>query len=419
MLNSQNLTLSDVTELIVDSEHKTAPISEAGYPYIRTPNIGRGFFILDGVRRVSEKSYKKWTRRAIPQYGDLILCREAPVGNLAMVPKNLQPCLGQRTVLIRPTKTKVDPLYLQYLLLGDEIQGLMHGKSTGSTVAHLNMSDIRSMPLPALPPLHVQQKIAAVLSAYDDLIENNTRRIAILEEMAQRIYREWFVHFRYPGHEAVPLVEVDGVTRPEGWEVVRLDSLYKTSSGGTPSRKKSEYYDGGNVPWLKTKELNDLFIIGTEEKITDLGVKKSSAKLFEKNTVIMAMYGVTIGQLGILSIDSTTNQACCAFLPKQSPFDHNFLYLWLKENRNYILSLKMGAAQQNISQKIIQGLEFLKPSDVVVDQFTGISKPVLMQIENLQRKNENLRKQRDLLLPKLISGQLDVSGLDIALPDPA
>ena len=140
------MELRDLCELIVDCEHKTAPTLEIGYPSIRTPNVGRGYFILDGVNNVSEEIYRLWTRRAAPVAGDLIMAREAPVGNVAIIPPGLQPCLGQRTLLIRPDRKKVDPAYLTYLLLGEEVQGTIHGLTNGVTVPHLNMEDVRTLP---------------------------------------------------------------------------------------------------------------------------------------------------------------------------------------------------------------------------------------------------------------------------------
>src|SRR5438034_11703955 len=131
---SKSQTLADVCELIVDCEHKTAPTQSSGYPSIRTPNIGKGRLILDGVNRVSEETYRYWTQRAIPQAGDLILAREAPIGNVAIIPSNLKVCLGQRTVLIRPDFAKVNAQYLTYRLLGDDVQGRIQSLSNGATV---------------------------------------------------------------------------------------------------------------------------------------------------------------------------------------------------------------------------------------------------------------------------------------------
>lgn len=154
------MDLNDVCELIIDCEHKTAPTQETGYPSIRTPNIGRGRFLLDEVNRVSEETYQLWTRRAVPRPGDLIMAREAPVGNVAMIPTGLKPCLGQRTLLIRPDQSKVNASFLNYFLNGPVVQALIPSKTNGTTVAHLDMKDVRTMALPELPPIFIQQRIA-------------------------------------------------------------------------------------------------------------------------------------------------------------------------------------------------------------------------------------------------------------------
>ncbi|MFZ4816828.1 MAG: restriction endonuclease subunit S [Phototrophicaceae bacterium] len=263
----KQLILNDICELIVDCEHKTAPTQETGYPSIRTPNVGRGYLILDGVNRVSEKTYRQWSQRAVPQTDDIILAREAPLGNAAIIPPNIEVCLGQRTVLIRPNKNKVDPHYLVYLLLGDEIQGRFHGLGAGATVPHLNMKDIRELPLPELPPLFVQQQIGAILSAYDDLIENNTRRIKALEQAAHDLYREWFVEFRFPGHESVPLWDsgTDYGMIPQGWGVGAFTDIADVLSGGTPRTTVPEYWDG-DIPFFSPKDTGSSFYVLDTEK---------------------------------------------------------------------------------------------------------------------------------------------------------
>lgn len=214
---------------IVDCEHRTAPIQEVGIPSIRTPNIGKGHLILDNVNRVSDEVYKKWTKRAIPEYPDLILAREAPVGNVAIIPKGLKVCLGQRTVLIRPKKELINPEYLNYLLSCASMNNLLLALSNGATVGHLNVDDIRKLPLPGLPEMAVQKKIAAILSAYDDLIENNNRRIAILEKMAEEIYKEWFVRMRFPGHEKISFVK--GL--PDNWHIKTIGDVCKKITDGS------------------------------------------------------------------------------------------------------------------------------------------------------------------------------------------
>jgi len=153
--------LADMCELIVDCEHKTAPTQEEGIPSIRTPNIGKGKLLLDGVYRVSEETYREWTRRAEPLPGDLILAREAPAGNVAVIPDDTKVCLGQRTVLIRPNRTVFEPEFLSWLLLQPKMQQKLLAHSRGATVQHVNMKDIRALHIGAIPPLSEQRRIVA------------------------------------------------------------------------------------------------------------------------------------------------------------------------------------------------------------------------------------------------------------------
>ncbi len=155
-------TLLDFCEIIVDCEHKTAPIQTIGYASIRTPNVGRGRLLLDGVNRVDEATYREWTKRAIPQEKDLIIAREAPVGNVAIIKEGQVVCLGQRTVLVRPDPKKIIPDFLCYFLLGDYTQNIFQGASSGATVKHLNMKDIRAFSMPELPSISTQRRIASI-----------------------------------------------------------------------------------------------------------------------------------------------------------------------------------------------------------------------------------------------------------------
>lgn len=175
-------SLDNLCELIVDCEHKTAPTQDTGYPSIRTPNIGKGNLILDDVNRVSYETYLQWTRRAIPQSGDLILAREAPAGNIAVIPENLEVCLGQRTVLIRPKKDKFESKYLAYLVLSKDVQKHLLSHSRGATVEHVNMKDIRAFKIYNLIPCIEQQAIVQkldILSEQCTTLETNYQNTII------------------------------------------------------------------------------------------------------------------------------------------------------------------------------------------------------------------------------------------------
>lgn len=221
------IKLKDICEFIIDCPHSTAQDEGKGYPLIRTPNIGKGRFNLEDVHRVSQTVYEKRNLRATPQDNDLIFAREAPAGNVAIIKNGAKFCLGQRTVLIRPNCQYVYPDFLVYFLLAPQQQYGLLGTANGATVAHVNLPTIRDLEI-ILPALHIQRRIADILSAYDDLIENNRKQIKLLEEAAQRLYKEWFVDLRFPGHEHTRIV--DGV--PEGWEYIPLGKIVSYEIGG-------------------------------------------------------------------------------------------------------------------------------------------------------------------------------------------
>lgn len=188
--------LCDLCELIVDCEHKTAPTQDTGIPSIRTPNIGKGKLLLDGVYRVSDETYIEWTRRAEPKGGDLVLAREAPAGNVAVIPDNLPVCLGQRTVLIRPKREIFDPHFLAALLLRPSIQEKLLAHSRGATVQHVNMKDIRALNVGAIPDIPEQQRIVAELETASNfsnkIAENNCEKIVALDELKKSIHQKAF-----------------------------------------------------------------------------------------------------------------------------------------------------------------------------------------------------------------------------------
>lgn len=189
-------TLDSLCELIVDCEHKTAPTQETGYPSIRTPNIGKGELILENVNRVSYETYLKWTKRAVPKAGDLILAREAPAGNIAVIPENIEVCLGQRTVLLRPKKDRLISKYLAYLILSKEVQEILLSHSTGATVQHINMKDIRAFRIYNLSDLKEQisivQRLDALKSETKKLETVYQKKIADLEELKKSILQKAF-----------------------------------------------------------------------------------------------------------------------------------------------------------------------------------------------------------------------------------
>ena len=396
------MRLCDVSE-IFDCPHSTVPDEGEGYPLIRTPNVGKGRLILDNVHKVSKETYDIRNKRTVPHENDIIFAREAPAGNAAVITKGQNVCLGQRTVLIRPNQSAVNPHYLVYYLLAPQQQIKLLGYSHGATVGHVNIPDLAKLPI-SLPTLALQKRIADIVENYDNLIEINNKRIKVLEQIAENLYKEWFVRFRFLGYENAEFE--NGI--PKGWLRGRIDSYYDTTSGGTPSRKNKEFYNNGVIPWVKTGEIKDSIILDTEEHITEFAINKSSAKILPKGCVIMAMYGVNIGMLSYLSKEMSCNQACCAFTDKRNLSSRHYLFHYMKSIRDYLLLIGFGAAQQNLSQDLIKRIRITMPSDEIVKLFEKRINDYYNQIYNLLKQNRNLIKQRDLLLPRLMSGKLEV-----------
>ncbi len=377
------MRLSEYCELIVDCEHKTAPTQADGYPSIRTPNIGRGYFLLDGVNRVSAETYQAWTSRAVPKAGDLIMAREAPVGNVAMIPEGLSPCLGQRTLLIRPDHDKIEAAYLTYLLISPAVQNVIHAKTNGATVAHLNMKDVRELPLPVLPDRVRQRRIAGILAAYDDLIENCERRIRILDEMARKLYREWFVHFRYPGHENVPLVDSALGKIPKGWTVKLFRDVIELHYGKALT---AESRVGGTVP-----------------------VFASSGVVGWHDTALTKGPGIVLGRKGNVGsvfwsdVDFFVIDTAY-YVTSNLPLRYVFVDL---HHKKFINS---DSAVPGLSREQAYSLNMLVPPEALLRQFELHAGAFYDGVSELRQRIANLRRTRDLLLPRLLSRQLDVGG---------
>jgi len=307
------------------------------------------------------------------------------------------------------------PRFISYFLKTLDFASL----SAAAAVPGLNRNHLHLLPV-HLPPLPTQRKIAAILSAYDDLIENNLRRIKILEEMAQNLYREWFVKFRFPGYQHTRFTDSPLSQIPEGWEVKTVENTFDILGGGTPSKVVHEYWSEGTINWYSPTDLTatgSMFMEYSGNQISELGLKKSSARLFPPFSVMMTSRA-TLGVISINTTEACTNQGFITCIPDEH-FPLYTLYYWLKENVEYFISLGTGATFKEITKGVFKTIELVVPVQAIISQFEETMQPFALQILNLQRKNTVLRRTRDLLLPRLISGEVDVSELDIVVPEEA
>ena len=386
------MVLEDVCELIADCPHTTAPDEGKGYPLIRTPNVGKGRLLLEGVHRVSKDIYDKRNMRAIPQKDDIIFAREAPAGNAALIREGQEVCLGQRTVLIRPDCEKVFPEYLVYYLLAPEQQYKLLGTANGATVAHVNLPVIRKMPI-ELPDIDVQQKIAGYISIYDDLIENNQRQIKLLEEAAQRLYKEWFVDLRFPGYEDCKIV--DGV--PVEWGKNKLDEIADVIMGQSP---KSEFYN------KEHKGLPFHQGVGSygARFVQDDTYSTSFTKVAEANSILFSVRA-PVGRLNITKNKIVIGRGIAAINSK-SGFQ-SYLFYALKERFFKDDILGNGAIFASISKNELLNQVFVIPDEKIMSAYEKIAAALDKKIEVVDMQLQQLVEARDRLLPKLMNGEIE------------
>jgi type I restriction enzyme S subunit len=304
-----------------------------------------------------------------------------------------------------------------YLLLGDEIQGKIQSISNGATVHHLNMEDIRNLELPTLPLIQVQNKIASILSAYDDLIENNTRRIQLLEEMTQLIYREWFIHFRFPGHENVKMVDSPMGKIPEGWEIKKLLDISDVIDC-LHSKKPVDIGHGGILLQVWNIENGGRLDMSKQYRINEEDYKlwTSRIEVIEGDCVV-----TNVGRIGAVAqipkgMKAAIGRNMTAIRSKKGLLTPTFLieYLLSPCMKNEIMLKKdSGTIMDSLNVKGIVKLCVICPPYYLMEKYESVCRPMRFRMELLIEQNNNLKSTRNLLLPKLIYGELDVSNLDI------
>ena len=380
------IPVCDLCELAVDCVNKTAPTVEyeTEFKMIRTTNVKGGFIDLNEVRYVTEDVFKKWTRRSKPRYGDVVLTREAPVGEVGRFTSDDEKVfLGQRLFHYRPNPQKLDWNFLAYALQSPQVQGKFKGMGFGATVDHVRVGDAEKLPIP-YPPLSIQQRIGSVLSAYDDLIENNRRRIQLLEQAARLLYKEWFVHLRFPGHEHTRIV--DGV--PVGWNKYLLGDIATIRKGKNITQ---DTVDVGDIP----------VVAGGVRPAYYNNVANALGPV-----ITISASGANAGYVALYLRDVWASD--CSFISRADNPEIWFLFLLMKSRQKEITGMQVGAAQPHVYPKHVASLSLIYPPTPLRNLFNENVDGYFCLISYLEKQIENLTKARDLLLPKLMNGEVEV-----------
>ena len=393
MRQLQVASLADVCLLVTDGTHDTPKRVDEGFPLIKAKEIVGGAIDFDSCDQISETEHLRVIARSKPEYGDTLFAHiGASLGEAALV-KTHRPFSIKNIALFKPNPDVIDGCYLYYLVISPEFQDLAKNTKTGSAQPFLSLGHLRSHRIHFHERLEDQRRIAYILSAYDDLIENNLRRIKILEEIAQNLYREWFVKFRFPGHANVRMVDSPLGKIPEGWEVVTLGELV-------------------NIP--KGKNITKKTIVPGDVPVVAGGIAPAyyhNAANTRNPVITISASGANAGFVNLYYHDVWASD--CSVIDLSATKHVYYFYLLLKDRQYEVTRLQRGAAQPHVYPKDLMALDALSVPEEILEFFARNIGPIFKMIKNMKEKNKNLHQTRDLLLPKLISGELDISELEI------
>lgn len=383
--------LSSVTSLITKGTTPTTlgkAYAKSGIPFLRAENLQNGVIALNGNLLFIDEETDSLLSRSVIEPNDVLISIAGTIGRVGLVPDDAQRMnCNQAVAIVRPTAL-LQPRFLMYWLMGWDAVTQMAGSKVTQTISNLSLGQIGNLKLP-LPAGEEQSRIVELLDEADRL--RHQRREA--DAKAARILHVLFLK-----------MFGDPATNPKGWNMSSLRQVADTSSGGTPNTKEEGYY-GGGIPWVKSGELSQREVSSTEETISEAGLINSSAKWVEPDAVLIAMYGATVGQVSILKVRATTNQAVCAIRVKQG-LRSRYLVELLRLSKSLLLSKRVGGAQPNISQQIIRDLKIIVPPDELQLEFADHAEHVERLLSHIEVAGRRVDQMFERLLQRAFEGQL-------------
>ncbi len=384
---------------------KRSEFQETGVLFLNTANIVQNRLDITEANFVSLEKFNEIKKGRLQQF-DIVITTRGSVGKVALF--NLNPSIGlinAQMLILRVDNKVINPKFLFYQLCNDDFQIKLKNFASGSAQPQIPIVDLKEIEI-SVPPLPTQRKIAAILSAYDNLIENNTRRIKILEDMAQTLYREWFVHFRFPGHEDVPMVESALGSIPQGWEIGELGDLAESIRRNVKPRDVKQ-----EIPYFGLEHLPRKSIALSNWDSVD---SINSAKLrFKKGEILFGKIRPYFHKVGVAPLNGICSSDTIVIRPKvKKYFAITLFYVSSEHFIKYATTTSQGSKMPRADWKVLAKYPVIIPPDRTTSRFSSFACEVVSKLHNLIFQNKNFSETRDLLLPKLISGEIDVSELD-------
>ena len=395
---------------LYDGPHATPKESEDGAVFLGIKNVtGDGRLDLSEIRHIAEEDLAKWTKRVKPSKNDIVFSYEATLHRYARIPVGFRGCLGRRMALIRPDKSKVDINYLfSYFLSPFWRAEVEKHILSGATVDRIPLTNVPEFEL-FLPPLQIQKNISAILSSYDDLIENNLKRIKFLEEMAQITFEEWFVRMKLPGHETVVFDEETGI--PESWVQTSLSEAIHINPTTKVSTKESAPY----VP-MGALSTSSMIIEGIESRIPSGGAKFKNGDTLVARITPCLENGKTGFVDFLLNDQVATGSTEFIVLRESSEVNRYFIYCLARSDyfRGFSINNMLGSdGRQRVNHKAYDKYLINVPPRNIMEEFEQLASPAFSTIKYLVRQNNLLREAKDILLPRLMTGVIDIEQVEL------
>lgn len=400
----KEVRLGEISSKIGDGLHGTPKYDDEGpYYFINGNNLNCGKIIIkDDTKRVGKDEFVKNQKELNEQ--TILVSINGTIGNVAKYNNEL--CiLGKSACYINVIK-EVDKEFIYYVLISANFKRNITNEATGTTIKNVSLKQMREYKFNIPCNISDQRRIASILSSLDRKIELNNKINADLEEMAQAIFKNWFVDFE-PFKDG-KFVDSELGMIPEGWKVGRLDEIADVVGGSTPSKAKPEYYTQKGIAWLTPKDLSNHPAVYTsrgEIDITEEGYNSTSTKLMPKGTILFTSRA-PIGYISIAQNDICTNQGFKSLVPRKA--GTCFLYCFLKYVTPEIEKKSTGSTFKEASGALMKSLRVIMPEQKVFEEFEEIVSPLFARIESLEKENSRLSTLRDTLLPRLMSGEIEV-----------
>ncbi|MCX6789457.1 MAG: restriction endonuclease subunit S [Candidatus Gribaldobacteria bacterium] len=412
MQTFQKIKIKDFCEITSSKRIFADEYLSSGVPFYRGKEISEkqrsSSEVSDSIYISREKFEEIKSKYGAPQKGDLLLTSVGTIGNPYLVKENEEFYFKDGNLTWFRNFRGINGQWLYYWLLSPQGKSELNKCTIGSSQKAYTINLLYALQI-ELPDIPTQTRIASVLSAYDDLIENNEKRIKALGEMAQLLYTEWFVKFKFPGHEKSKLIDshTEYGPIPEGWEVKRLKEIGKAVTGKTPPTGNLENFDG-EILFIKTPDIHgNIFVLKTEQTLSKIGVKTQSLKLLPEKTVFVSCIG-TLGVVGITSKPSQTNQQINALMFNDNS-DYCFFYFFAKSLKQKLIGLgSNGSTMGNVNKDKFENINILYPNKKTRKLFYKATTNLFDEILTLQKYNQNLSQTRDLLIPQLVTGKREL-----------